>query len=312
MQDTAPPAQPPAIYSPAPEFKRGVAPVVAPMPTATPVVAPTLPPPPPALSDAAVRAALIQQAGALKAAAKTAEATKTAAETAATNAWWAAILALVGAVFAAFVAWRNGWLAARTTQQMKHADFRQKWIDSLREDMARLTRTATQMEGDPKKHGELRENISAIILRMNKHDPEYHKLIDEMGIIAKAAEDSSLVKNADKLSEFLLVSQRVLKREWEVTKVEMHATPWGRPFSWIANWMRRRRREEDREIVRRKREKVSLTPPKPLGALFRWPFVWRRRQAPPVNPEEPVFNIGRFEIYRRKPKPVPPASSDPS
>lgn len=107
--------------------------------TSTPVI----PPPPPALSDADVRAALIQQAGALKAAAKTAEATKTAVETAATNAWWAAILALMGAVFAAFVAWRNGWLAARTTQQMKHADFRQKWIDSLREDMARLTRTAT-------------------------------------------------------------------------------------------------------------------------------------------------------------------------
>lgn len=307
MQDTAPPA-PPAMIAPSREVRKPNLFTSAATPAARLIAKNPAHPTSPALSDAAVRGALIQQAGALEAAAKTAQATKAAAQTAATNAWWAAILALGGAVFTAFVAWRNGWLTARTTQQMKHADFRQKWIDSLREDMAHFTGVATEVVSEEAKEGKMRQLMSAIVLRMNKHDPEYHELIRQMVVIANASAEKSLSKKPEILSEFLLVSQRVLKREWEVTKIEMHATPWGRPFSWIANLVRRRRREEDREVVRRVRENVPLTPPKLLGHAFRWPLVWRRRQAPEVDQTVPVFTIGRLEIHHRKHKLAQPTA----
>lgn len=242
---------------------------------------------------------MVQQAGALRAAQETASATREAAETAATNAWWAAILALCGAIFGGFVAWRNGWLQTRTTQQIKHADFRQEWIDKLREEMARFTKFATENDGTPAKQGPLRESLSVIVLRMDKDDPDYEQLLTEMGKVADESAKSSSSKATHKaIADFLVVSQRILKREWEVTKNDMHATPWGRPFSWIATWARRRRRAEEKEIVRRTRENHRLDPPREIKMLG-WSMQWRRRQIAPPDPKAPLISIGRLELRKR-------------
>jgi hypothetical protein len=77
-----------------------------------------------------------QNATEITAAQTTANATLRAAETAEHYAWIGACLALGGAVLAAIVAKRNGYLQARTTQQLKHAEFRQVWINWLRDEMA--------------------------------------------------------------------------------------------------------------------------------------------------------------------------------
>jgi len=253
---------------------------------------------PPAVSDAAIRAALVQQSGTLKAAERTAKATQEAAETAAKNAWWAAILALTGAIFTAFVSWRNGWLQTRTTQQIKHADFRQGWIDKLREEIARFTRLATENDGESEAEGKLKESMSIIILRMDKDDPDYDQLISLMDEVADRSRQADRSANAASIADFLQLSQAILKREWEVTKRDMHATPWGRPFSWIAARARRRRREEEKEMVRRTRTKESATPPKRLFSFFGWPIVWRRRQRPPADPKKPLIRIGRLQLMR--------------
>ncbi len=47
----------------------------------------------------------------------------------------AAFLALLAAIIAGMVALRNGYLTVRTTAQIKHADFRQIWINALRDEM---------------------------------------------------------------------------------------------------------------------------------------------------------------------------------
>jgi hypothetical protein len=287
------PPHPPAIVAPAPPVPRPKKLVVQ----ATPVAAPA--------SDVALRAALVQQAGALKAAQETANATRAAAETAARNAWWAALLALVGAVFGALVAWRNGWLQTRTTQQIKHADFRQAWIDKLREEMARFTRLAAENDGTPEKDAALKESLSVIVLRMDKDDPDYNDLMTLMGKVAdESAKKNNAAATNGAVADFLFASQAILKREWEVTKHDMHVTPWGRPFSWIAARGRRRRREEEKEIVRRGRKKLALTPVKELGKPLRWPIRWRTRQKPPRDPKEPIFRLGRLELMTREPKPT--------
>jgi len=309
MPATVPP-QPPTIVAPAPAIDKKVTIT----PGAKPVVTVRQEAAPPPVSDAAVRAALVTQAGAIKASERTANATKKAAETSAHYAFIAACLALVGALFGGLVAWRNGWLTTRTTQQIKHADYRQAWIDKLREEMARFTRLAAENDGTVACDAKVKESISTIVLRMDKDDPEYGELTRLMGVVsdksfASRNEDANKAKEArdaanDAIADFLLVSQRILKREWEVTKRDMHATPWGRPFIWIANWHRRRRREEEKEVVRRERKSLPLDPPKELWKPARWPIWWRTRQKPPRDPKAPILRIGRVELMEREPAPT--------
>ena len=141
---------------------------------------------------------------------------------------------------------------------------------------------------------------------MDKDDPEYDELRTLMGKIADKSRKGELLKSTDEISKYLKVSQRILKREWEVTKHDMHSTPWGRPISWFVNMQRRRRREEEKEIVRRSREKLLLASPRKLANPFRWLIQWRRRQKPPRDPNAPVLRIGRIEIRAREPRPPEP------
>lgn len=306
MPATVPP-QPPAVVAPAPAIEKKV--TIA--PGAKTVVTVTQAPAPPPVSDAAVRAALVTQQGAIKASEQTAAATKRAAETSAHYAFIAACLALVGAVFGGLVSWRNGWLTTRTTQQIKHADYRQAWIDKLREELARFTRLAAENDGTPAKDGALKESLSVIVLRMDKDDPDYDELTTLMGKVAdESAKANNFAATNAAIADFLDVSQRILKREWEVTKREMHATPWGRPFSWFAAWYWKRRRAEEKEVVRRARLNLTLDPPKELGKPGRWPICWRTRQKPLRDPKAPILRIGRLELMKREPAPSPPAHED--
>ncbi len=314
MPSTVPP-QPPAIFAPAPVIDKKVATT----PGANPVITVPQEVAPPPVSDAEVRAAFVTQAGAIKASERTADATKKAAETSAHYAFIAACLALVGALFGGLVAWRNGWLTTRTTQQIKHADYRQAWIDKLREEMARFRRLAAENDGTVICDAVVKESMSTIVLRMDKDDPDYGELTRLMGVVAdrsfasrnKEDEKAKEARDAanDAIADFLLVSQRILKREWEVTKRDLHATPWGRPFIWIANWHRRCRREEEKEVVRRERNNLPLDPPKELSRSARWPIWWRTRQRPPRDPMAPILRIGRLELMKREPA-SPPAAEE--
>ena len=202
---------------------------------------------PTSLDISTVAPALIQRVGALEAAQTTAGATLRAAETAAHYALIAAIVSLVGALIAAIVARRNGFVQARTTQQLKHAEFRQAWINQLREEMALFQLRAAQNDETHSKKAEITQSMAAISMRMDREDQDYDRLVGLMkSIILRSGfiptDTDGIHSDARDNADFIMICQDILKREWEVTKDEMHATPWG----WPWNWFVARRRKRDR------------------------------------------------------------------
>lgn len=142
----------------------------------------------------------------------------------------AAFLALVAAIIAGMVAMRNGYLTVRTTAQMKHADFRQAWINSLRDEMSTFQSLAVGAALDDKDNElKLAESGTKILLLMNPKDPEYRALLNGLHAVMagwKVSRRDFLIKHA----EMNALCQRILKREWNVTKREMHAIA---HFFWV-------------------------------------------------------------------------------
>ena len=200
-------------------------------------------------APAPVTTAIIQKLGAIEAAQTTAEATLRAAETAAKFAVIAAVISFVGALIASYVARRNGFVQARTTQQIKHAEFRQKWIDELRIEMGKFVLLTAQNDKAFSKTPELLQSLAMITLRMDREDEDWDELhelmmatINASGTGDKHLEDAESFGRAH--ARLTLLCQDILKREWEVTKRDLHATPWGWPWNWF---VARRKKSERRK-----------------------------------------------------------------
>ena len=135
----------------------------------------------------------------------------------------AAFLALITAIIAGLVALRNGYLTARTAAQIKHADFRQSWINSLRNEMSTFQSLAVGSALDDKQNVQkLAASGTKILLLMNPKDPEYKALLNGLHAVMagwRVNRSNFLIKHA----EMNALCQRILKREWNVTKREMHA-----------------------------------------------------------------------------------------
>ena len=135
----------------------------------------------------------------------------------------AAFLALIAAIIAGLVALRNGYLTARTAAQIKHADFRQAWINSLRDEMSTFQSLAVGSALDDKDNEQkLAASGTKILLLMNPKDPEYKALLNGLHAVMagwRVSRSNFLIKHA----EMNALCQRILKREWNVTKREMHA-----------------------------------------------------------------------------------------
>jgi hypothetical protein len=182
---------------------------------------------------AALAASINARLAAIGAAQKNADAVLAAAERTSNYALAAALVAVVGVLITAFVTWRNGYLQARVSQQLKHAEFRQTWINALREEMARFQLLTAQSLIDKEKGADLVQSMSMILLRMDRNDEDYDRLVGKMdevvdGIEAPRGEASA--KGGTAPSDLLLICQDILKREWDVTKVEMNRTPLIWPF----------------------------------------------------------------------------------
>jgi len=136
----------------------------------------------------------------------------------------AACIALVAAIITALVALRNGYLTVRTTVQVKHADFRQAWINSLRDEMTAFESLALASATNvSERERKLAASATKIILLMNPKDTDYQELLNSLHAVFRGWDVSQanfLVKHAEMNGLF----QRILKREWNVTKKEMHET----------------------------------------------------------------------------------------
>src|ERR671932_337296 len=89
----------------------------------------------------------------------------------------ASLVALVVGLWTAFVNRRNAGLQAVIVQQTKHAEFRQAWINRLREQMAELSAAAygSAANGDEevKRQLNIRKAAAMVRLLMDRNDTDY-------------------------------------------------------------------------------------------------------------------------------------------
>ncbi|MFN3475850.1 MAG: hypothetical protein ACK4ZW_17565 [Blastomonas sp.] len=130
----------------------------------------------------------------------------------------ATIFVLIAAWINARTARANARLQARISQRIKRAEFRQGWINSLREAFIEFQKTTFARRADSAE--ELVEQAARIMLLMNRSDPQFEELRKCMGqqLDGMTAKGRASRSTND---DFIKISQSILKREWEVTKNEL-------------------------------------------------------------------------------------------
>jgi hypothetical protein len=137
---------------------------------------------------------------------------------AASAALGSAFFAFVAAAINARVARNNAILSAQIAQRIKRADFRQAWIDKLRENLSSAHIGFEDSKGLSKEDA---THAMRALMLVNRNDQDYERLTN---CIAKKADKSGMSEDdvSDLNKEFLLVSQDILKREWNVVKNEIN------------------------------------------------------------------------------------------
>lgn len=129
----------------------------------------------------------------------------------------AAIFAFIAALINAAVARRNAILSAQIAQRTKRAEFRQAWINQLRDSFSKMFAGVADPRGLDRQSA---EEGARVLLMMNRNDPDYERLTAAIHIMVqpKAMSQDEIWKAQ---REFIAVSQDILKREWEVVKTEI-------------------------------------------------------------------------------------------
>jgi hypothetical protein len=141
-----------------------------------------------------------------------------AALIAASAALGSAFFAFIAAVINSRVARKNAILSAQIAQRTKRADFRQAWIDELRESLVKAQIGFSNPDGLSKEDA---EHALRALLLVNRNDPDYDRLRD---CIRKMTNARKLTREEiDEIGrEMIIVSQDLLKREWNVVKTEIN------------------------------------------------------------------------------------------
>ena len=124
------------------------------------------------------------------------------------------------AELAAKISRDNAVLSVSLESAKQLASNRQIWINSLRDDLASYF--SLTLETDHKKidYQKIYEVGARIELRMNPADPDYQELRTAMHECTEI-DDLTKIENGREL--YIRVSQRILKREWDVLKSELRA-----------------------------------------------------------------------------------------
>lgn len=190
-----------------------------------------------------VLAALKTATATLEASHNTAGATVTAAMIAATIALLAALLTLLGAMVSAWVARRNTTMQVALQQKLKHAEFRQDWINVLREQMSRFQALAYSKPAEAATSSDVADAMLRVVMQLNPKDRNYEKLTGLMydvmnhgrALAGKVSENvtsqSTIVAHVqlpsnplvDANADFVTVCQDILKTEWDVTKKGLYS-----------------------------------------------------------------------------------------
>lgn len=141
----------------------------------------------------------------------------TAAVIAASAAFGAAIFAFFAALINAAVARRNAILSAQIAQRTKRAEFRQAWINQLRDSFSKMFASFADPSGPDRQAA---EEGARVLLMLNRKDPDYDRITSAIHtcVQPKKVNPDDLLKAQ---REFIAASQDILKREWGVIKAEI-------------------------------------------------------------------------------------------
>lgn len=121
----------------------------------------------------------------------------------------------------------NSRLAATLSANTKLAEFRQSWLNNLREDMAQLISLAVSGANTKGIAAEYSRVGSKIELQMNPADPDYGALRSAMDRLLGIEYALSASTPND---EYIAICQKILKREWAVLSNEIKAVASINPF----------------------------------------------------------------------------------
>ena len=128
-----------------------------------------------------------------------------------------ALFAFMAALINARVQAKNAKLQAQTASSIKLAEFRQKWIDRLREQFVSLQLKIASNPTDL--DDELAEDLFRILMMMNKDDPKMEEI---KGLVSRSLKKGEAGHEAQ--VELLTLLQTVIKEEWEVVKTDLRGS----------------------------------------------------------------------------------------
>lgn len=104
---------------------------------------------------------------------------------------------------------------------LKISEFRQQWINELRNTMAEFQSYGVCPDRNPSKDREFYNLGTKIELLMNPSDPDYSALEKVLYSFLKSADGNRLDKYRNN-PEYVKICQRILKREWERLKFDLN------------------------------------------------------------------------------------------
>lgn len=138
------------------------------------------------------------------------------------GAWGGARLAFMSQANATRVAEKSAQTADFTTRVLNLAGHRVAWIQRLRDEMACFQSWGMTPNLDQRQRREFYEHGTRIELLMNPQDQDYATL---QGLMYQLLIAESVAEKYSVNAKYVEVCQRILKREWEVAKLETLGDP---------------------------------------------------------------------------------------
>lgn len=143
------------------------------------------------------------------------------------------VISVAVPIFSALVATAASWYATRKTLKankhrmnfegvMKIAEFRQAWINNLRDEMAEFQSYGVHPESNPAQERIFYKLGTKIELLMNPNDPDYPELQQQMYAFLSVS-DGDTVDKYSQNPKFIELCQRILKREWDRLKRDIQS-----------------------------------------------------------------------------------------
>lgn len=134
---------------------------------------------------------------------------------------------LFSVIVAAAASWYSTRKALKTEKlkmnfegSLKIAEFRQAWINSLRDEMAEFQSYGVHPNTDPTEERIFYKLGTKIELLMNPDDPDYPALQQQMYRFLQVADGDTIDKYSQN-AEFVELCQKILKREWDRLKSDV-------------------------------------------------------------------------------------------